>query len=729
MFFRKYIYYLILEKQKKISYNFSYRRSVYMNWIWLDDKRYPDFQLNYSNENSVPEERRNEFGYCVAEFSKGYRFPKKIKRAFVKISADNCFHLFINGRFIGMGPVLPGGDFLCKRPAPKHYMNEYEIDVDSDKLDFSVDVRLLPYKVCDYSRNHGGLAIEAEFETEDGEKLIASTDESWLGRRKTGYTGFTSFDSTAGEDEFVFAESVSDIWSAEKAPIPMLHFEYLCNENFGVEAGEEKEFAVEIDKIYGAYPIFVSDGKCRIEFESDELKNQKTGEESIVFGRAGEYFSFAMHSIGYAKLRIKNTDDKPVNVGFKLLAAYYPVEKEGSFRCSDEGFNKVYDVCKHTLKICRQTIHLDSTKHQELLACTGDYYIDALMTLYMFGDMRLAEFDVQRTADWLKANCGRMFHTTYSLIWVQMLRDVYMITGNKSLLENCEDGLDILLRRFDSYMGGSGLIEYPPDFMFIDWTVVDGYSMHHPPKALGQTVLNAFYYEALNAADYVYSQIGRSDKSEKIRARMIEFKAAFNRDFFDADKKLYFDGKSDPYLKNETYEPTNSPKKYFTKYPNILACLYGLADKELAIDIMERIIFNDEMQDIQPYFMHYMICAVRKLGLFGKYGLKLLDRWKKVVEECDKGLAEGWIAPEPSYSFDHSHAWGGTVSYQLPSAFSGMKIIEPGMKKLSFEPDLWGLDSAEIVIPSAYGEIKIRLEKGRNAEITVPKEIEIISIK
>lgn len=699
-----------------------------MNWIWLDDIEYKDFQLNYSNNSSVPKEKTAEFNYCVAEFKKQYSFSEKIKKAVIRISADNYFHFFANDEFIGMGPVLAGGDFLCRRPAPKHYLNEYEINIDSDKLCFRADVRLLPYKVCDYSRNHGGLMLEAELETESGKKINVSTDESWLCRIKPEYTGFISYDSNIDEVEFSNAKAINDIWDAEKAPIPMLHYEYLCNEDFIVEAGEEKEFAVEIDKIYGAYPIFISDGKCKIYFESDELKNQKTGEESISFGRAGEYFSFVMHSIGYAKLIIMNTDDKSVTVSFRLLACYYPVEKEGSFRCSDDGYNKVYDVCKHTLKICRQTIHLDSTKHQELLACTGDYYIDALMTLYMFGDMRLAEFDVIRTADWLKANCGRMFHTTYSLIWVQMLRDVYMITGNKSLLEKCEDGLDILFRRFDSYMGNSSLIEYPPDFMFVDWTVVDGYSMHHPPKALGQTVLNAFYYEALNAADYVYSQIGRTEKCTKIKARMVEFKAAFNRDFFDEEKKLYCDGKSDPYLIDETFAPTNSSKKYFTKYPNILACLYGLAENELAVDIIERIIFNDEMQDIQPYFMHYMICAVRKLGLFEKYGLKLLDRWKKVVETCDKGLAEGWIAPEPTYSFDHSHAWGGTVSYQLPSVFSGMKILEPGMKKLSFEPNLWGLDYAEIIIPSAYGDIKLSLENGKDASISAPDKIEIISI-
>ena len=91
--------------------------------------------------------------------------------------------------------------------------------------------------------------------------------------------------------------------------------------------------------------------------------------------------------------------------------------------------NKVYEVCKWTLQICRQTLHLDSPKHQEPLACTGDYYIESLMTAFTFGDMRLAAFDVLRTADWLKENKGVMFHTSYSLIWVQMLYDVLSVYG------------------------------------------------------------------------------------------------------------------------------------------------------------------------------------------------------------------------------------------------------------------------------------------------------------
>ncbi len=56
---------------------------------------------------------------------------------------------------------------------------------------------------------------------------------------------------------------------------------------------------------------------------------------------------------------------------------------------SDQDLNEIYELGKHTLKICRQTIELDSPMHQENLGCIGDYMISAeamaLITV-MFGE-------------------------------------------------------------------------------------------------------------------------------------------------------------------------------------------------------------------------------------------------------------------------------------------------------------------------------------------------------
>ena len=121
--------------------------------------------------------------------------------------------------------------------------------------------------------------------------------------------------------------------------------------------------------------------------------------------------------------------------------------------------------------------------------------------------------------------------------------------------------------------------------------------------------------------------------------------------------------------------------------------------------------------------MHFVLEAVYKTGLFEKYGLKEIMRWKELYKECNKGLKEAWITFE-GYNFDYSHAWGATPSYQLPSKISGLEILEPGMKKVKFTPNLFGLESAKIKIPTPYGTIDITLDSEVN--IIAPKEIEVV---
>ena len=106
-----------------------------------------------------------------------------------------------------------------------------------------------------------------------------------------------------------------------------------------------------------------------------------------------------------------------------------------------------------------------------------------------------------------------------------------------------------------------------------------------------------------------------------------------------------------------------------------------------------------------------------------EFTLSILEQWKAPVKECPKGLAEGFYKPEETYSFDHSHAWGGTPAYALPLALSGLQILDPGYKTISLDPTLLGLESAHVEIPTPYGLIELKMVRGRQPEITVPAEI------
>jgi hypothetical protein len=87
---------------------------------------------------------------------------------------------------------------------------------------------------------------------------------------------------------------------------------------------------------------------------------------------------------------------------------------------------------------------------------------------------------------------------------------------------------------------------------------------------------------------------------------------------------------------------------------------------------------------------------------------------------------EGFVAPEPTYSFDHSHAWGGTPLYSLPQALLGMEITKPAMKELRLSPSLLGLEHATVELLTPYGKLTCQMQADQPPKITCPKEISLL---
>ena len=692
------------------------------NWIWLPEDKYPDRQTCCYNDLW-----NDHFGrYTVAEFKKEYRFDKTIKSAKLRFSGDTSFQLYINGCIHATGPASVGGDFLHDdRPWDKFYAYETQAAINSDTVDFFARVKMKPERGFEFSKGQGGFMLCAVLTFEDGTKTVVHTDKSWLCRFNASYAESRIFDSSLAPDEYVNAEEKDNIWHSVTAPIPVMT-EKLMSEKFTLGANEKRIVTIELDRIYAGYVYAKADGALNANIICRE-KDEQGREEKICFADKGEYRGFFMHSAGEIIAELENAGNTPCEIETGFIAACYPVEKEAVTLTSDNELNQVLETCRHTLKYCRQTLHLDSPKHCEPLACTGDYYIETLMTAFSFGDMRLAEFDIMRTAELLRNNHGRMFHTTYSLIWVRMLLDVYKFTGNKKLLEDSEDALIMLLDRFSTYVGENSLIETPPDFMFVDWIYIDGISMHHPPKALGQACLNMYYFGALGFAAEIYDILGEASMAEDCRKRKENLRNAINNLLFDSEKGMYFEGLNTPSeVEIGQWMPQNVEKRYYLKQSNILAAYFGVCGKETAKEIIHKIMRDEIPGDYQPYFAHYLLEAIYSNGLCEEYTLKVLDRWKKPVADCPKGLVEGFVAPEPTYSFDHSHAWGGTPLWSLPKALLGFEITQPAFREVSLSPSLLGLESAKVELPTPYGDVTVEMAKGKEPVVTSPDEVKII---
>ncbi len=696
-------------------------------WIWLPKTIYPNNQ--YTKFDGL--EDRVTDSFTVAEFKKECAFERNISNVKLRFSADTEVQLFCNGKIIATGPSAVGGDFLGNGKAREwYYENEVEITEIGNELTFFARVKSCPTRIYEYSKGRGGFYLSACIYFEDGAMETIETDETWQVRLNGAFADVCKYDGRINPKSYISAEIIPDIWNAKLAPIPVREEKEIFIGEIALLPNENKTETFELDMIYAGF-IHVSsvgDGVVHLTITSHETDEINTEKEDIVLQRKDEYRSFHLQSIGNISVVMENLSSKSLSVRICVITTCYPVFVDAKTQTDDESINEVLNVCKHTLKYCRQTHHLDSPRHCEPLACTGDYYIETLMTAFSFGDMRLAEFDVERTAELLRHNDGRMFHTTYSLIWVRMLYDCYMFSGNFSLLKKCHDALDLLLKRFNTYVGDNGLVENPPDYMFVDWIYIDEMSMHHPPRALGQTVLNMFYFMALDYAERIYGLLEDDICKKQCGQKKKDLQKAVNTLLFDKEKEIYFEGLNTPVPldKINDFQPKNVEKRYYLKHSNILAAYTSICGSTVAVSLIDKIM-NDEIEGyVQPYFLHFLLEAIYIHGLREKYTVSVINRWKPAVKECNKGLVEGFYPPEPTYSFDHSHAWGGSPLYSLPKALTGISIEEAGYKKIKFNPSLLGYRRAKVEIPTPYGMIVCDMRQGEDDIITVPKEIVVI---
>jgi len=295
---------------------------------------------------------------------------------------------------------------------------------------------------------------------------------------------------------------------------------------------------------------------------------------------------------------------------------------------------------------------------------------------------------------------------------------------------------------FETYVSEeNGLLEYAPDYMFVDWIVMkdapdpygdardvmshgknEGFSLHHPPKCLGQSVLCMFYYNALLCGEKLFSLLNDEKSAKECLKKAEKLKKVINEHLYDKEAGLYVGGLNTPdKVPCGSWLPENIGRKFYLKQANTLAVLYGIAPKSERERILSYVAEDLRKEEMQPYFYHFLFEALNNEGMFGRYGLRLIKRYESLIDKCSKGLCEAW----EYIRSDCSHAWGGSVVYILKKALAGLEMVEPGYKKIRLDPKLYSLDYADFEISTPYGPIRVQINKS-GSRISSPDEIEII---
>ncbi|MHC5794631.1 alpha-L-rhamnosidase C-terminal domain-containing protein [Lacisediminihabitans sp. FW035] len=681
-------------------------------------------------------------------------------------SADAHARIFVNGVLVARGPDDGGQDYLGEQTG-RWMVNFRELggvfvpgrNVIAAEV-FTAEAMAGRYNTT----GAGGLLLECELDLADGGTHVIVADETWrcaLGD-EWSFAPWVSPDTGIPEPRLRFSGERERVgwrspafddadWAtcvAASGCWPPLMLSELPPRTEAVYPATGVRILDGDLAIDGEEILFAGKGRCAVDFDRvfsafiglrvtgvagtvlairpNEAKEPGHNRMATIVLRDGEQVLELPFYDSFSTIHLETiTVTGPLAV-IEVRATFValPVRYDGSFECSDASLDRLWEASRWLTQICQQTHHLDSPHHQEPISDPGDYLIIALDNYYAFGQPHLARQDLRKYALLLRATGFAPFHTSYALLWLQMLRDYERYTGDASLTVELAPEVHGLLARFATYRGRTGILSEAPDYMFLDWVDIGGFPAHHPPSVIGQGYLTALYYRALADGIEVAERCGEAALVDRYTEERRCIHAAFSRELWNDSTGLFRDGV--PFVTAvEPHEwlPADRDIETFSTQVNALAVLYDLAPADRRESIMRRLAAGN--LNVQPYFMHFVFAAFDHAGVFDELALTQLRRW---TIDADTGtFREMWDAG------DYSHAWQCTPLFQLSARVLGVTPLTDGFTSVRIRPSPIGLDWARGTVPTPRGDIDVHwaratgefrlsctLPIGTTAEIELP---------
>ena len=155
----------------------------------------------------------------------------------------------------------------------------------------------------------------------------------------------------------------------------------------------------------------------------------------------------------------------------------------------------------------------------------------------------------------------------------------------------------------------------------------------------------------------------------------------------------------------------------YSQQVNTLAVLAHIVPQEQARSIMEKVISDSSLAQSSIYFRAYTNATLREIGLGDKY-LEMLGPWREMLAQGLTTWAE-WNGPDTR---SDCHAWGASPNFELLRTIAGIESSAPGFKRVRVAPHLGALKHINATMPHPNGEIHVELQK-QNGKLTADVEL------
>jgi hypothetical protein len=389
--------------------------------------------------------------------------------------------------------------------------------------------------------------------------------------------------------------------------------------------------------------------------------------------------------------------------------------RAGSFRCSDERLNRIWETGAYTVSLNLQEYVWDGIKRDRLV-WVGDMHPETRTIGAVFGSVPVvtASLDLVRSETPLPKWMNGI--SSYSIWWIIIQRDWYRQTGDLAYLRQQRDYLAGLLEELSRRIGVDGA-ETLPEARFLDWPS----SGNKPAIHAG---LQALMVLAFAAGQDLAVALGDAALERKCgeAVALLRKHVPSHGGSKQAAALLALAGLGDPAKLNREVMAVDGAKRLSTFYG-----YYVLQARARAGD------YQGGLDTIREFWG-----AMLDLGattFWEDFNLEWLPNAARIDELVPPGRKDihGDYGAHCYKGFRHSlcHGWASGPTAWLSEHVLGVQFLEPGGKRVRITPHLGDLQWAEGGFPTPHGVIQVRHEKDAQGKVRstvhAPAQVTVVS--
>jgi hypothetical protein len=399
---------------------------------------------------------------------------------------------------------------------------------------------------------------------------------------------------------------------------------------------------------------------------------------------------------GFRFVRIDNVDPK-IDIELSQVRAILTLRDVpyiGSFRCSDERLNTIWQTGAYTVHLNMQEYLWDGIKRDRLV-WLGDMHPEVSVINSVFGHNPVVPASLDMTRDVTPVTTWMNGISSYSMWWILIHEEWYTHHGDLDYLKKQQPYLTALLKRLSTYVDPDGR-EKLDGMRFLDWPTFENKTAVHEG-------LQAMMTLTMESGTRLCEILG-----DKETAKLCT----------DTAKLL------------RKHQPEASGRKS----PAALLSIAGFREPADVAKVLKK----DGPKDLSTFYGFYVLNALAKSGdidtgldFISQYWGGMIDfgattfwedfdlAWTNNAGRIDEPVAPGKKDLHGDFGahcyvgFRHSfcHGWAGGPTAWLSKNVLGVEPLAPGCTKVRIRPRLGRLAWAEGTYPTPHGVIRVRHEK------------------